>query len=320
MRILIVTSEWPDYTDDVTGIHVVNQVKRLQEAGVDVSVFSFIGRKNLFKYIKAIMGFRRLDLDDYDVIHAHHGQSGIVALCQKKLPVVVTFHGSDLQGLFNKWGHLTLLGYVLRLTSRMVAKLADEVIIVSGHLKSFLPGRSYHVIPIGIDIDLFSPMRLAEARQALGLPLDKRLILFVGDPDRTEKRFWLARESVDAIQDQLNVRLIVCHSISHEKMPLYMNACDVLLLTSSSEGSPTVIKEALGCNLPIVSVDVGDVRQRIAKVEGCIICDDARPETISSALQSVLVKPYRIESRESIADLDERVLINEVIDVYKIFK
>jgi teichuronic acid biosynthesis glycosyltransferase TuaC len=320
MRILVVTSEWPSYKDDITGIHVIKQVKQLQETGVEVSVFNFLGHKNLLKYVKAIIDFRHLDIKNYDVIHAHHGQSGIVALSQKKLPVVVTFHGSDLQGLFDKWGHVTLPGYILQLVSRMVAKMADEVIIVSEHLKSYLPVRSYHVIPIGIDIDLFSPMQLTEARQTLGLPLDKRLVLFVGDPSRTEKRFWLARESVDAIQNQLNVELVVCHGILHEKMPLYMNACDVLLLTSSSEGSPTVIKEALACNLSIVSVDVGDVRQRVVNVKGCQICGDSRPETIALALLSVLEKPCRIDGRKSIAELDERLLINKVINVYKNIK
>lgn len=315
--VLIVTSEWPNYENDITGIHVINQVSRLREAGIKVSVFSFKGRKNPLNYIKAIISFWCLDLKKFDIIHAHHGQSGIVALSQNKLPVVITFHGSDIQGIFDKRGNLILQGRILKLASRMVAKLVDEVIIVSEHLKSYLPSISYHVIPMGIDINLFSPMQLTVARQALGLPLDKRLVLFVGDPTRTEKRFWLARESVDVLQNQLNVELVVGHGVLHADMPLYMNACDVLLLTSSSEGSPTVVKEALACNLPVISVDVGDVRMRIAAIEGCVLCKDDCPSTISDALITVLTRNQRISGRHSVLSLDEELLTQTVLQVYQ---
>ncbi|TAK49464.1 MAG: glycosyltransferase, partial [Saprospiraceae bacterium] len=226
-------------------------------------------------------------------------------------------HGSDIQGIFDKRGNLILQGRILKLASRMVAKLVDEVIIVSEHLKSYLPSISYHVIPMGIDINLFSPMQLTVARQALGLPLDKRLVLFVGDPTRTEKRFWLARESVDVLQNQLNVELVVGHGVLHADMPLYMNACDVLLLTSSSEGSPTVVKEALACNLPVISVDVGDVRMRIAAIEGCVLCKDDCPSTISDALITVLTRNQRISGRHSVLSLDEELLTQTVLQVYQ---
>ncbi len=318
-RVLIVTSEWPVSENDITGIHVVNQVNSLKEAGVNVSVFNFLGHKNPLNYLRAIINFRRLNFEDYDLVHAHHGQSGIVALSQKSLPVVVTFHGSDLQGIFNKRGHVTLQGRILQFVSRTVARLADEIIIVSEHMSSTLPPRRYHVIPAGIDIKLFSPMPIAEARAMLGLPSDRHLVLFVGNPARTEKRFWLARESVEILRDHYkdDAELIAVHGISNEKMPVYMNACNVLLLTSLSEGSPTVLKEALACDLPVVSVDVGDVRQRIAGIKGCTVCKDSRPATMAQALYSVLKSPQRISGREAVQELDERFLVEKVIDVYK---
>lgn len=95
----------------------------------------------------------------------------------------------------------------------------------------------------------------------LGLPSDGRVALFVGDPARPEKRYWLAQKTVNLLVSRIQVELIVASSGPYEQVPLYyMNACDALLLTSSHEGSPNAVKEALACNLPVVSVDVGDVR------------------------------------------------------------
>ena len=317
MKVLIVTSEWPVCKNDITGIHVVNQVKRLKEAGVQVSVFSFYGRKNPFNYIRAALRFRLLNLKSFDLIHAHHGQSGIIALTQNLLPVIVTFHGSDLQGIRDRQGRLTLLGYVLRLSSQRVASRADEIILVADHLAKYIGHRSYHLIPAGIDLNLFHPMPMDQARSILGLPANMRLILFVGNPERTEKRFWLAQKALSLMHEASPVQIVIANGVPPEKMPLYMNACNTLLVTSSTEGSPNVIKEALACALPIVSTDVGDIRQRIMSIDGCIVLENDLPETIANALKQALAENKRIDARETVQDLDENILVQKVIKVYQ---
>jgi glycosyltransferase involved in cell wall biosynthesis len=98
---------------------------------------------------------------------------------------------------------------------------------------------------------------------------------------------------------------------------MYMNACNVLLLTSKHEGSPTVVKEALACNLPIVSVDVGDVRQQFAGVPGCVISDNDSPQCIAQALIEVLQYPREISGRERMLTLDEQLVARRVIAVYE---
>jgi glycosyltransferase involved in cell wall biosynthesis len=256
-----------------------------------------------------------MDISEYDVIHAHHGQSGIVALAQKKRPVVITFHGTDLQGIRDQSGQVTPLGYVLRLSSQWVAMHAGEIILVADHLAKHIRNRPYHLIPAGIDLNLFRPLPMEDARFMLGLPTDMRLILFVGDPDRTEKRFWLAQKALDFLHEM--VQLVVVNGVSPEKIPFYMNACDILLVTSSTEGSPSVVKEALACDLPIVSTDVGDIRQRIKSIDGCVVCENDLPETIALALKKVLDRNKRIEGRESVRDLDERLLTQKIIQVYE---
>lgn len=316
-RVLVVTSEWPRYDGDISGIHVVKQVNKLREVGVDVSVFHFLGRKNPFLYFKTILDFGRLPFEQYDLIHAHHGQSGIVALAQKQRPVVVTFHGSDLQGIRDQRGRLTPLGYILRFSSQWVASRANEIILVADYLAKYIHNCPYHLIPAGIDLSLFHPIPIEEARSTLGLPMNERLILFVGNPERTEKRFWLAQKAVASLHGTIPVQLVTANGVPPEKMPLYMNACDILLVTSSTEGSPNTVKEALACDLPIVSTDVGDVRQRIESIEGCIVCANDHPETIALALKEVLDRNKRIEGRESVRDLDETLLTQKIIQVYE---
>jgi len=317
-NVLIVTSEWPRYDGDVTGIHVINQIRCLKQYGLRVDVFPFLGRKNPLNYWRASCKFNRLDLAQYDIIHAHHGQSGLVALSQRQRPVVVTFHGSDLQGIRDASGRVTLAGYILRHVSRWVTTRADSVVLVSESLARQLPrGVAYQVIPAGIDTWLFRPLPMSEARQALGLPADSHLVLFVGDPARTEKRHWLAEETLAHLPDDMSVQLVTAHNVAHEQMPLYMNACDVLLVTSSTEGSPNAVKEALACNLPVVSTDVGDIRARIALIPGCQVCLDDRPESLAAALADVLSRRKRLCSRGMVLDLDETSIITRVINLYQ---
>jgi glycosyltransferase involved in cell wall biosynthesis len=315
--VLIVTSEWPRFPGDIVGIHVKNQVNQLKAAGISVQVFPFWGHKNPLRYAWAILKLWKMPLHSFDLIHAHHGQSGVVALVQNKLPVVVTFHGSDLQGIRDLYGRVTFLGRILQWVSHVVAYFANEVILVSEHLKSYIPKRIYHVIPAGIDVEIFFPIRKDEARAKLNLSQDHRLVLFIGDSSRTEKRFWLANEVVKSIDVKCDIELVIVSGVSHDTIPLYMNACDVLLITSSSEGSPTILREALACLLPIVSVDVGDVRAQLEKIDGCIVTKDDRIDTIASALIPILEHPYRLRPQSKLSDFDEKQLVQKVITVYE---
>jgi glycosyltransferase involved in cell wall biosynthesis len=150
----------------------------------------------------------------------------------------------------------------------------------------------------------------------LDLPLDKSFVLFAANPDNPIKRYTLAKEAVALLKSRFDVELVVVFRAPHEQMPLYMNACDVLILTSAHEGSPTVVKEALACNLPIVSVDVGDIRSQIERINGCVLCSDCSAETIASGLAEVLQVHDRIRSRSSISALNSATIANQIINVY----
>jgi teichuronic acid biosynthesis glycosyltransferase TuaC len=318
MRVLMITSEWPSVETPNAVPFVVRQVEFLRRAGIDVDVFHFRGARNPLNYFFNWIKFRRqMFSKKYDIIHAQWGQSGIMAL-PKRLPLVVTFRGDDLEGIVGKNGKYTIAGNILRLVSQTVAFFADEVIVVSLNLAKKLRGRSYNLIPSGLDLTLFCQQDKLAARRILNLPEDEKIILFGGNPLEPKKRFSLAQEAVVMIEEHFpGIRLIPAQGINHIKMPIYMNASDVLLLVSYHEGSPNVVKEALACNLPVVSTDVGDVRERIGDVNGCILCENDRPETIAMALSNVLNKGERIDGRQKVLDLDENILIQKLISVYE---
>src|SRR5260221_1383348 len=320
IRVLMITSDWPDHASwGGTATFISRQVDFLRAAGVDVDVYRFRGNGSPLRYASAWLGVqRRLRRQRYDLVHAQFGQSGLLAL-PKRLPLVVTFRGYDLEGVLNKTTErLTARGRVLPLLSRAVARRADATIVVSAHMKAVLHGEARpHVIPSGLDLERFRLIPQAEARSHLGLPFDRRLVLFVGSPTSSRKRYDLAREAVEILQRTLPAELVLGWAVPHEQIPYFMNACAALVFTSRQEGSPNVVKQSRACNLPVLSVAVRDVPERLRDLAGCEISVDDRPETIAAGLVRALGRGQRIAGRERMLELDEHVITERGIGVYR---
>jgi len=308
MKALIVTNMYPLPDQPAFGTFVKDQVDSLRQAGIEVNVFFINGRESRLNYLWGVFRFwaHLARNRDYDVIHAHYVLPGIVARMQFWRPVVLTFHGVEILNPL-RW---------LATLSRLVHPLFERVIVVSQREKDALNDPKVIVIPCGIDLDDFEPMSLAEARAQLGLPKDKSLILWAGEYWRAQKRFHLVEEAVALVQERLpEAELIVVSKQPHSVVPVYMSACDVLVLASAYEGSPMVIKEAMACNLPIVSTDVGDVAEVIEGVAGCYLVEP-NAEDIADKLLRVLADRRRTAGREKMARLSSQAIARRVIDVY----
>lgn len=186
-----------------------------------------------------------------------------------------------------------------------------------GYRAAQLPGVSATVIPSGLDLSLFRPTPRDEARRRLDLPLDQPLVLFAGRPSQTRKRHGLALQAMEILRRSVPAELIVAWGVPPTEVPLYMNAADALVFTSMQEGSPNVVKEALAWGLPVVSVNVGDVAERLDGLEGCVLCPDERPETIAAGLERVLKDGRRIDAAAVVAALDEHVQTIRLIELYR---
>jgi glycosyltransferase involved in cell wall biosynthesis len=173
------------------------------------------------------------------------------------------------------------------------------------------------VLPNGVDTDLFRPADRAGARVELGWDAGARIVLFAADPDVPRKRYWLAQAAVeDARRYFPDIRLEVARGVAPDDIPVLMNAADCLLLTSSIEGSPNVVKEALMCNLPVIATPSGDVGELLAGVIPAHICEPS-PQALSEALVDCLQEPRRSNGREMSHCLDARVVADSLLAIYE---
>ena len=318
IRVLMVTSDWLWNSWGGPAVFIARQAEFLRREGIEVDLFPFRGERQAKNYAAAWREVqKRVRHGSYDLVHAQFGQSGLTAL-PKRIPLVVTFRGDDLEGIIGENGRYIAAGWLLRFLSRMVARQADAAIVVSEHMKQHLP-RSVgsHVLPSGLDLELFRPEPRDEARRRLGLPLDQHLVLFVGNPELARKRYALAQQVVEIVGRSMPIQLLVGWGKPHHEIAALMNACDALLFTSMQEGSPNAVKEALACNLPVVSVRVGDVPTGLRGISGCELCPDDRVETIAASLERVLQRAKRIDGRSAVQDLNERLLTQRLIAIYR---
>ncbi len=318
MKILIVTPIYPTSENPVRGTFVRTQVEYLKRAGVEVELLIVGEHSRKFKYPKAALELhRRLAGKPIDLIHAHYSYAGIMARTQWRVPVVVSYCGDDLLGTINERGKQALFGRLAVIAGRALSNHVEGVIVKSPEMASKLARKDVHVIPNEIDFELFQPVDRKQARRALGLDLRKKYLLFAANPDIPVKRFSLAK----AVAEHMSrrdpaVELLVVHKEPQDRLPLFMNACDALLFTSYQEGSPNIVKQAMACNLPIVSTDVGDVCDIIGNTSGCHVCKPDVQE-FARRLFDVLCHRERTNGREQVGHLAGPEVAQRIIEVYE---
>lgn len=307
MKVLALTNMYPTESDPSFGTFVEEQVEDLRAEGVEVDVLFVNGRASRLNYLWGPWRmWRTLKKKDYDLIHCHYIFSGLIGRLQRGRPVVLTHHGLEVF-------HIPWVSLIVRLTHRWF----DGVIVVSEFQRTFLADPGVHLIPCGVDLERFKPLPGSEARLRLGLPRNSKLVLWAGESWRREKQFHMAQECMTILQKTVpEAELLLLTGKPHGEVPLYMSACDVLLLTSSAEGSPMVVKEAMACNLPVVSTDVGDVRKVTSGVEGCILTGQSAAE-LAQALVKVLSRGGRTEGRNKMAKFSSKETTRRIREVYR---
>ncbi len=284
---------------------ITEQVDALEKEGVQCRYYG-IDKKGLFGYARNLRGFRRAVRDfQPDVIHAHYGLSGLFANCQRRIPVITTYHGTDINDR-----------HLLKVSQRAIRLSAFNIFVSRGNIDAAHPrtGR-YALIPCGINLEDYPVLDKSEARVEIGWKADHRYILFSGSFDNRVKNAPLAQAAVAQLED---ASLIELKGYSRQQVATMMNAADALVMTSFTEGSPQVIKEAMACGCPIVSVDVGDVKEITAGVEGCFIAERS-PESIAMNLKRALDFGKQTEGRAVIVErgLTNDIIAKILIEIYK---
>ena len=296
------------------------QAESLVAQGLAVEVFDLRSRISPRVLWNEFLRFRRvLATFRPQVIHAHYGTmtAMFAVLASGKLPLMITYRGSDLNPLPSARKLRPAAG---RLLSQLAALRASRIVCVSPQLRDRLwwrRGRAT-VLPSGVDADVFKPAPQREMRLRLGWQEQDRIVLFNAGGEGRNKRLDLAQAATgEARRWEPALRLEVLDgSIPPDRIPAMMNAADCLLVTSDAEGSPTVVQEALATNLPIVSVDVGDIAERLRGVASSRIARrDA--QSLGRALADVVTPPRRSDGRRRVPEFSSKRIARELGRLYR---
>lgn len=286
---------------------VKNQGLSLIAHGVDLVFFTIQG-KGLLGYLRSAIRLKHhLKKHKYDVVHAHYFHSAVVATLLFPSCLVVSLMGSDVMS--DKMSRISI-----RLFNRLFWKVC---VVKSAAMKDRLGIDDVQVISNGVDMELFIEIDRTKALEKTGWHKNKKHILFAARPDRPEKNYQLAERACRYF-DENEVELHALSNIPRMDMPYYYNACDAVLLTSLWEGSPNVIKEAMACNRPIVSTDVGDVRALFDGVSNCFLSSSDELE-IYNHLKKVICSQTKSKSRDRLfmLGLDSATIARKLIEIYR---
>ena len=289
---------------------IEEQVVALQARCVQIIRYGVTGH-GIMGYLCELPALRRVICAERpDIVHAHYGLSGLLANLQRLVPVVTTYHGSDIN-----------VPSVLRF-SKIAMRLSAHNIFVSKRnmnlalspnslIASSLKKRST-LVPCGVDIPKpWSEMQTQWVEQLTlnqwvqkKLKADVKHVLFAGAFDNAVKDASLAKAAINELAiEGIKVELIELKGYHRDQVNALMYNCHALLLTSKTEGSPQVIKEAMACGCPIVSVDVGDVAERVSGVEGCYVVSTREPSAIAEALKKAIAFEGKTNGREKIIEM-----------------
>lgn len=315
MKILIVAS----YNKNRYAPFIVEQAEALRQAGCEIDWFGLQG-KGFLGYLKAIPLLRaKIHGFKPDIIHAHYGLSCLLAnLATRRVPVVSTYHGSDINVAS------------VRPFSKIAMWLSAWNIFVSKRnmaLAGAVECKKSSLIPCGINLPMpWSELQDQKAEQLTLnqwvetiMPKGKKYVLFAGAFDNAVKDPELAKQVMNELANiGVKADLIELKGYTRDQVNALMYNCDAFLMTSKTEGSPQVIKEAMACGCPIVSVDVGDVKERTERLDGCYVVKSREPKEIADAMEQALIFDGRTKGCEKIleSELSNEQIAKRIINIF----
>lgn len=291
---------------------IEEQITALEEYGVVVVRYPVI-RKGIVGYLHEVPSLRRMiKREKPDVVHAHFGLSGLLANLQRMVPVVTTYHGSDINN-----------PSTLRFSKMAIWLSKHNIFVSKRNINIAQPKKNYSLLPCGVNLNVLQDNHPKTERVEKILKEGKINVLFAGAFDNNVKDPQLAKQTIEILsQDFDGVNLVELKGYTREEVAILMHSCNALLMTSKTEGSPQVIKEAMACGCPIVSVDVGDVAERIEGVDGCFVVKSREPAAIADALKKAVVFEGRTNGCERIIamGLSNEQVVMQLVDIYNTIK
>jgi len=283
MNIIYITNVYPTKIRNLSPI-VKNTMEQYLKYNDDSIFLKFLNKQNFFRTIFFLR--KEIKEKEIDILHIHFG--GLYALlvilmCQfTSTKKIISFHGTDIHGQLHKKASykdkIKIKIKINQMSSFLSFLFIDKIDFVSKSLIAFIPSfysklfeHKYNISVLGVDYDIFRPIKITEAKSLLNLDKNINYILFVNNNNSLVKREGYAREIINELGESF--QMLKLENIPHDKLYLYFNSSLFLLITSENEGSPNVVREAIATNLPIVSVDVGDISEYINKMKKSILIE-----------------------------------------------
>jgi glycosyltransferase involved in cell wall biosynthesis len=315
MKILIVTNMWPIPSHQYYGIFVKEQIECLEKNYSDLhtDVFFINGKKNKFNYLLSIFKINwKLLNNKYDVIHIHFGLSGLFVLFNPfiNIPIITTLHSADIDIVKSTRLIIWISKQVIK-RSKKVFYLNDKMLDILSKFKEKLI-----YLPCGVNTEDFYEEHISRAKNIISIG-------FPANINRPEKNYKLFNEIIKQIENELNqeINIVEFHNKTRLEVRKSLNSINLLIMTSLSEGSPQIIKEALSCNTPIISSNVGDVEKLLKGVENCFLVDSFSPVDYTIPALKILTKSFiqhRSNGRKQIfkLSLDEKSISDRIYSEY----
>ena len=313
MKVLIVCSGNAGFISPF----IKEQAEAIANHGIHIDYFTIVG-KGLIGYFSNLNNLKsKIVQFNPDILHAHYGLSGLLAsFAKRNRKLIITFHGNDVNPIITN-GKTRNFN---RLLSKFASWNSDYSIYVNSDFieKMNVTQKKYSVIPCHVDLDIFYQIDKQIARDQIGFSEEIKYILFSSSFDIPIKNYSLALKATENIN---NIKIVELKGYSRKEVNLLLNACDIALLTSLNEGSPQFIKEAIACNCPIVSTNVGDVKWVVGETEGCFITS-FDPDDVNRKIKMALdfaQKVGQTKGRRRIIELglDAETIADKIINIYR---
>ncbi len=322
MKVLQITTNYPTKTNPIFGIFMKEQVESLEPLGVENTIFfsngseSHPGRKGggAIIHLKSVFKLQwHLCTHKYDLVHCHSNISGLIFLLSGGWiwnKCVLSFQNDP-----DKNGDGRLFKLLYPVFNRIIVKKPTP----------YLNKKKLVYLPNGCNTDFFIPMDKEVCKKKIGLSTQKRYVLFV-DSNTSRKRIQKRKDRFDEVLGILkdvygykDIEELIMIGVPRDMVPTYMNACALHLMTSDEEGSPNSVKECIMCNVPVVSTDVGNVKDMLNDIDGCYVSNEFSTEELAAYVDKVLKANKTFKGRDTL--IEKGYGINEVakklVGIYK---
>lgn len=319
MRVLFVSSGKKGFVNPI----IKNQGESLKRAGVELDYFMLKG-KGWKSYIQNIKPLRNQIIEgNYDVIHVHYAFSAYMANIATrglKVPMVVSLMGTDI------WQY-KFYPYIVRMFAR--CKPWKAVIVKSAEMRDRVGMPQAFVVPNGVDMERFAPRCKVECVKCIGWDSEKTHVLFPANPTLGRKNWPLAFEAVQLLNAdggkckvygvKREIELHPMVGVPNEDTPVWYNAADAVVLPSFYEGSANAVKEAMACNRPLVTTDMGDCRERMEGAEGYFVADTFEVPEFAELLKKALTFKGTPKGRERLLKdgIADYQIAERLINIYE---